>query len=82
MSALQVLEDTVLEEHHARARETAKVLCRRVGEMLNAGVSASEIYCDLNALYDRYRSSGDSVMRDAIAEVLDWFEDEGLTQTA
>jgi hypothetical protein len=82
MSAQQILEETASTEHHARARESAKVICQRVVEMLDAGVPAAEIHRSLEVLYDQYRAAGDSVPRDAFAEVLDWFEGEGLAQPA
>lgn len=82
MSALKVLEDAVSAEHHARARETAKVVYQRVSELLAGGEPPEVIYDALHNLYERHRSAGDSVMRDAFAEVLDWFEAEGPAQSA
>ena len=81
MSALQILEQTVSADHHVRARESAKVIYRRVQEMLAEGESPDTIYQALASLYDRFRSTGDTVGRDAIGEVLDWFEEDGPTRS-
>ena len=76
MSALQVLENTIRTEHHARAREMAKAVCSVVDELLASGESPTVIHAEVQALYDRYRSTGESVERDAMVEVLDWLEEE------
>jgi hypothetical protein len=80
MSALYILEETARTEHHARAREMAEVLCRRVSDMLADGYAPGAVHQAMKDLYDHHSVRGRSVERDAMAEVLDWFEDEALDQ--
>jgi hypothetical protein len=60
----------------------AKAICRRVSELLAAGQRPDVVYGALDLLYHRFRDEGHAVERDAMAEVMDWFEDEGLLHTA
>jgi hypothetical protein len=82
MTALELLEETVRAEHHASSRALAKVIHRRTAELLADGQRPDAIYGALNLLYHRFRDERHTIERDAMAEVLDWFEDEGLLQTA
>jgi len=60
----------------------AKVICRRVSELLADGQRPEVVYGALDLLYHRFRDEGHAVERDAMAEVLDRLEDEGLPHTA
>ncbi len=82
MTALELLEETVHTEQHASSRAMAKVICRRASELLAEGQRPDALYAALDLLYHRFRDEGHVVERDAMAEVMDWFDDEGLSQTA
>jgi len=60
----------------------AKVICRRVSELLADGQRPEVVYGALDLLCHRFRDEGYAVERDAMAEVLDRLEDEGLPHTA
>jgi hypothetical protein len=81
MTAPELLEETVA-EHHASARALAKVIHRRAPELLADDQRPDGIHDALNLLYHRFRDEGHAIEQDAMAEVLDCFEDEGLLQTA
>jgi len=53
-----------------------------VSELRADGQRPEVVYGALDLLYHRFRNEGRAVERDATAEVLDWFEDEGLPHTA
>jgi hypothetical protein len=82
MTPLELLEETVRTDHLASSRAMAQAVHRRVSQMLTDGQPPQAIYDALDVLYHRFRDDGHPIERDAMVEVLDWFEDEGILQTA
>lgn len=82
MTALQLLEATVRAEQHTVSRAMAKGLCRRVNELLCNGERPDVIYSALDELYHQYRADGKVIERDAIAEIMDWIDAEGMVHSA
>jgi hypothetical protein len=82
MTALEVLEETLQKEQHTSSRAMAKSICRRVIGMLEDGQDPQTTYRALDGLYHRLRDQGRVVERDALVEVLDWFDTEVSPQSA
>jgi len=82
VSSLELLEEAVHTEQHTSSRAMAKVICHRVSELLAEGQRPNSLFAALALLYHRFRDEGQVVERDAIAEVMDWFDDEDPSQTA
>lgn len=78
MTALQQLEATIRIEQHAVSRSMAKSLCRRVDELLSDGQPPEVVYKALDDLYQQYRADAKGIERDAVAEIMDWMDGEGL----
>lgn len=82
MTALELLEETVRTDHLASSRVMAQAVHRRVSQMLADGQSLQAVYDALDVLFRRFRDDGHPIERDAMVEVFDWFEEEGILQTA
>ena len=76
MTVAERLEQAVRTEHHASARNMAKAIYRHVLELEGEGESRDVLLAALGPLYERYRRTGQTVARDALAEVMDALEDD------
>jgi hypothetical protein len=82
MTPLELLEETLRTDHLACSRAMAKVVYRRASQMLTDGQRPQAIYDALDVLYHRFQDDEHPIERDAMVEVLDWFEDEGVLHSA
>lgn len=75
MTALQVLEKTLKLEQHARSRDMAQHIYAKAEELLGAGENPDVLRGALELLFKRHREGGQVIERDAVAEVLDSFDE-------
>lgn len=78
VTALELLERTVQSDtrlqQHVASHTVAQRLSALTEEMIRSGEDRDVVRTALEALYGRYRESGQAVPRDAVAEVLDAFD--------
>lgn len=71
MTGSQVIERAVAAGHLAQSRELALTLYAQLEELVDNGYDLAKLRDELDAHFQRYRAAGDTVPRDAVAEVLD-----------